>query len=161
MSRPASRGAATGRAALVAVAVIVLDQASKAAVRSDIPVGDHRRVTGFLDFVHVRNDGVAFSAFGGQPWIVVGLIAIALIALLAYFSTHAQRPLVWLATGLLVGGAVGNIIDRARAGAVTDFVKFPHWPAFNVADVAINLGVAVLLIALLREDRTGADPKQT
>lgn len=155
MSRPATTGAAVGRAALVAAAVIVADQATKALVRADVAVGDQRRVTGFLDLVHVRNDGVAFSAFGGHPWLVVGLIAIALVALLLYFWRHAGRPLVWLATGLLVGGALGNIIDRVRLGAVTDFVKFPHWPAFNVADIAINAGVVVLLIAVLREDRSG------
>jgi signal peptidase II len=148
---------AATRAALVAVAVVVLDQVTKAIVRDDVPVGQANRVTGFLDIVHVRNDGVAFSAFGGKPWIVVGLIAVALIALLWYFGTHADRPLVWLATGLLVGGALGNIIDRALDGSVTDFVKFSHWPAFNVADIAINVGVVVLVIALLKEDRSDGD----
>jgi signal peptidase II len=153
------RSASTAaRAAAVAVAVIVLDQVTKAIVRADIPVGDSREVTSFLDLVHVRNDGVAFSAFGGKPWLVVTLIAIALVALLWYFRTHADKPLVWLATGLLFGGALGNIIDRVLDGSVTDFIKFSHWPAFNVADIAINVGVVVLVIALLREDRArGAD----
>lgn len=149
----------TARAAFVAVAVIVLDQVTKALVRADIPVGQKDRVTGFLDLVHVRNDGVAFSAFGGKPIIVVGLIAVALVALLWYFSTHADRPLVWLATGLLVGGAIGNITDRVLDGAVTDFVKFSHWPAFNVADIAINAGVVVLIVALFKEDRARAADK--
>lgn len=152
-----ARSSATNRALLVAVAVIVVDQITKALVRRDVPLGDRREVTGFLDVVHVRNDGVAFSAFGGRTWVVLVLIAIALIALLAYFLTHRDRPLVWLATGLLLGGALGNILDRARDGAVTDFVKFPHWPAFNVADIAINAGVVVLIVALLREDRADAD----
>ena len=152
---------AVARAGLVAVSVVVLDQVTKALARHDVAVGEHRRITGFFDIVHVRNDGVAFSAFGGRPWIVVGLITIALIALLYYFSTHAGRPLVWLATGLLVGGAVGNIIDRVQAGAVTDFLKISHWPAFNVADIAINAGVVVLVIALLREDRSDGDRQST
>jgi len=149
---------AAARAAAVAVAVIVVDQITKAIVRHDVAIGQVNRVTGFFDVVHVRNDGVAFSAFGGKPWIVVGLIAVALIALLWYFSTHADKPLVWLATGLLVGGAVGNIVDRVAYGSVTDFLKPSHWPAFNVADIAINVGVVVLVIALLREDRADGTP---
>lgn len=144
------------RAILVAIAVILVDQVTKALVRADIPLGSQREVTGFLDLVHVRNDGVAFSAFGGKPWIVVGLITVALVALLWYFRSHADRPLVWLATGLLFGGALGNIIDRVLDGAVTDFIKFSHWPAFNVADIAINIGVVVLIIALFLEDRARA-----
>lgn len=153
--------AAAAKAGLVALAVLILDQVTKMIARDDVPLGSRREITGFLDIVHVRNDGVAFSAFGGQPWLVVGLITVALIALLYYFSTHADTPLVWLATGLLFGGAVGNILDRVRDGAVTDFIKFTSWPAFNVADIAINAGVVVLIIALLREDRSNGDRQST
>lgn len=148
---------ASVRAGLVAMAVLVVDQVTKVIAREDVPLGGRNEVTSFLDVVYVRNDGVAFSAFGGKPWIVVGLISIALVALLYYFATHADKPLVWLATGLLFGGAVGNILDRVKDGAVTDFIKFSHWPAFNVADIAINAGVVVLIIALLREDRGNGD----
>jgi signal peptidase II len=154
-------GRAAGKAALVAVAVIAVDQITKIIARDGVPPGGADRVTGFLDIVHVRNDGVAFSAFGGSPWLVVALIAVALIGLSFYFAGHADKPLVWLATGLLFGGAVGNIFDRARDGAVTDFIKFSHWPAFNVADIAINVGVVVLVIALLREDRHDGDHEPT
>ena len=98
-----------------------------------------------VQLVHVRNDGVAFGAFGGGGAVVVAVIGVALMALLAYFAPHLGRPLVWLPTGLLLGGALGNIIDRVRDGAVTDFIKLPHWPAFNVADMAITFGVVVLL----------------
>ena len=154
-----SNASAAARAALVAVAVVLLDQITKAIVRGDVAVGTGNRVTSFFAIVHVRNDGVAFSAFGGQPWVVVCLIVVALAALLWYFSRHADKPLVWLATGLLVGGALGNIVDRVAAGSVTDFLKISHWPAFNVADIAINVGVVVLVIALLREDRADGDPE--
>jgi signal peptidase II len=150
-------GRAAVRAGLVALVVLAIDQITKVLARDAVPLGGRDEVTSFLDIVHVRNDGVAFSAFGGKPWIVVLLISLALVALLYYFATHADQPLVWLATGLLFGGAVGNILDRVRDGAVTDFIKFSHWPAFNVADVAINLGVVVLIIALLREDRANGD----
>jgi signal peptidase II len=88
---------------------------------------------------------VAFGAFAGGGLIVVALVAAALAALLFYFVTHLDKRLIWLPTGLLLGGSVGNIIDRVRDGAVTDFVKLPAWPAFNVADMAITFGVLVLL----------------
>ena len=133
------------KAAAVAVVVIVLDQATKALVRSSIRVGETDGVFPGLDLVHVRNEGVAFSRFSGGGTIVTVIVAIALVALIAYFVTHLHKPLVWLPTGMLLGGALGNIIDRARAGAVTDFIKLPAWPAFNLADVSITFGVIVLL----------------
>ena len=80
--------------------------------------------------------------------VVVAVVALG--ALLAFFLTHLHRRLVWLPTGLLLGGAAGNLIDRVRAGAVTDFVKLPHWPAFNVADIAITVGVILLVYVLER-----------
>ena len=85
---------------------------------------------------------------GGGGTLVAVVAALALIALVAFFATHLGRPLVWLPTGLLVGGAAGNLIDRAREGAVTDFVDLPLWPAFNVADAAITIGVLALLYVL-------------
>jgi signal peptidase II len=76
------------------------------------------------------------------------VIGVALIALVIWFIRHMDTPLAWLPTGLLLGGAVGNIFDRIRDGAVTDFIKFPWWPAFNVADIAITFGVLSLLYVL-------------
>jgi len=136
------------RAAVLAVAVVAADQASKALVRGSI--GRTERVDVFpgLDFVNTRNSGVAFGFFSGGGALVAAVAALALIALLAFFATHLGRPLVWLPTGLLVGGAAGNLIDRAREGAVTDFVDLPLWPAFNVADAAITIGVLALLYVL-------------
>ncbi len=133
------------RALAVMVVVVVLDQATKAAVRSGIAQGDSDGVFPGVELVHVRNEGVAFSRFSGGGTIVTIIVAAALVALVAYFATHLNKPLVWLPTGMLLGGALGNIIDRVRYGAVTDFIKLPAWPAFNVADVSITLGVLVLL----------------
>lgn len=138
------------RAGAVALIVVALDQITKAVVRSGIEPGERREVLSFVDLVHVRNDGVAFGQLSGGGAIVALVVLIALGALIAYFSTHIGTPLIWLPTGLLLGGAIGNIIDRVRLGAVTDFVKFPHWPAFNVADSAITVGVVVLLITIER-----------
>jgi signal peptidase II len=102
--------------------------------------------------VHVHNSGVAFGAFAGGGLIVVALVTVALAALLFYFVTHLDKRLIWLPTGMLLGGSIGNIIDRIRDGWVTDFVKLPAWPAFNVADVSITFGVLVLLWVIEQQD---------
>jgi signal peptidase II len=147
-------GVSTLRAAGVMVAVIALDQAVKALVRSAIERGRAEEVLPFLKIVNVRNTGVAFSLFSGGGTLLVVFAVVATIALLGFFFAHAERPLAWLPTGLLLGGAIGNLIDRMREGAVTDFVKFPGWPAFNVADIAITLGVVTLLYVLEGPPRT-------
>jgi signal peptidase II len=143
------------RAGAVTAVVIALDQATKAIVRSSVAPGDKDGVLPGVEIVHVQNEGVAFNQLGGGGTIVAIVVGVALVALLAYFATHLHKPLVWLPTGMLLGGALGNIIDRIREGAVTDFVKLPAWPAFNVADTSITLGVLVLLYVIERP-RDGA-----
>jgi len=108
-----------GRAALVAAAVIVADQVAKAIVRANIEPGETVDVIPGLHLVHTKNTGVAFSLFSGGGPLVVIVALIALGALVAFFITHVHRRLVWLPTGLLVGGAAGNLIDRIRIGSVT------------------------------------------
>jgi signal peptidase II len=136
------------RAGIVLAAVFAADQLTKAIVRSQLHVGEKRDVVAFLDLVRVNNDGIAFGALGGGQVIVVVIVAAALVGLVVYFVLTAGRPLVRLPTGLLLGGALGNVLDRVRLGAVTDFLKVPHWPAFNVADMAITVGVVVLVYSL-------------
>src|SRR5437763_7405736 len=138
------------RAGLVALAVVVLDQLAKALVRSSVGAGEEHVLFPGVHIVHVHNEGVAFSALKGAGTLVAIIIAAAVIALLVYFATHATKPLVWLPTGMLVGGALGNIVDRVRQGYVTDFIKLPAWPAFNVADMAITFGVVLLLFVVER-----------
>ncbi len=143
-----SPGRTALRAVLVAAAVIVVDQVTKAIVRAEIGPFERVHVLPGVKLVHTENTGVAFSALsGGGPLVVLVAVA-ALGALLVFFFTHMTRPLVWLPTGLLLGGAAGNLIDRIGRGSVTDFVKFPHWPAFNVADIAVTVGVIVLVLVL-------------
>jgi signal peptidase II len=149
-------GGAWARAALVMAAVIALDQGTKALVRSGVAVGDRDGVFPGVEIVHVRNEGVAFSRFSGGGTVVAVIVGAALLALVAYFVTHLDKPLVWLPTGLLLGGALGNVIDRIRDGAVTDFIKLPAWPAFNVADIAITFGVLVLLYVTERPRHAAA-----
>jgi signal peptidase II len=148
---------AWGRAGLVVAGVLLVDQVTKRLVQSGIAEGEHDSVFPGVELVHVRNRGVAFGAFAGGGTVVAVVIGVALVALVAWFTRHARKDLAWLPTGLLLGGAVGNIFDRVRDGAVTDFVKFPAWPAFNVADIAITFGVLSLLYVLESGGDDGAD----
>jgi signal peptidase II len=152
------RAAVWARAGLVLAVVVVLDQVTKALVRGGIEVGEEDSVLPAVSLVHVRNTGVAFGAFSGGGVVVIALVAAALAALLFYFVTHVDKRLVWLPTGMLLGGSIGNIIDRVRDGAVTDFIKLPAgWPAFNLADIAITVGVIVLLWVIEQQDGEARD----
>ncbi len=151
---------AWARTALTTGAVVALDQVTKKLVRDGITPGDEDPILPALKLVNVRNEGVAFGVDAGGKTIVIVLIALALLALVLYFARHTARPLIWLPTGLLIGGALGNIVDRIRDGAVTDFLKIPAWPAFNVADIAITVGVVALVLVLegKRDERPSSDP---
>jgi signal peptidase II len=151
-----NRRAAFVRAAVVAAGVLALDQATKAIVRGSIGRGERVDVIPGVDLINTRNTGVAFGLFSGGGALVAIVAAVALIALLAFFFTHLGRRLVWLPTGLLIGGATGNLLDRAIEGSVTDFVDLPLWPAFNVADASITIGVLALLYVLEGPPSRGA-----
>jgi signal peptidase II len=135
--------------AVVVAIVLGLDQLTKHLVEQSIPRGEERGFLPGIELVDTRNHGVAFGFLPGHQALVTILIAIALGGLLVYFARHATRPAIWLPTGMLIGGALGNIIDRARHGSVTDFVKLPlGWPPFNVADAAITLGILLLFVVI-------------
>jgi len=144
----AGRTTVFARALAVAVLVIVLDRLTKHAVVTGIAVGDVHRFLPGVQLVHVRNSGVAFGFFSGGGALVLGLTLVALGALLVYFILRPRRPWLWVPVGLLIGGALGNLIDRLAIGSVTDFIKLPLWPAFNVADMSITFGVLALLYVL-------------
>jgi signal peptidase II len=133
----------------VAAAVVGIDQLSKAAVRKAIVPGETRSLLPGVQLVNTRNQGVAFGFLPGSHLAVNLLVGAALLVLLMYFARHLDKPLIWLPTGMLLGGACGNILDRLRAGSVTDFVKLPlGWPPFNLADACITLGVLLLFLAI-------------
>jgi signal peptidase II len=137
------------RAGLVVVLVLVLDQLSKRAIEHSIIEGEERKVLPGVQLVHTRNNGVAFGFLPGNHLAVTLLIGVALAALLVYFARHATVPMIWLPTGMLIGGAFGNILDRVRHGAVTDFVKLPlGWPPFNLADISITFGIVILFLVI-------------
>ncbi len=145
---PKVRAAAFGRAAALIVAVIAIDQLTKHTIASGIAEGDSKKFLPGIKFVHVRNHGVAFGFFSGGGTLVLVFTIVALAALLTFFVLRPTRHWLWVPTGLLVGGAIGNLIDRVAQGSVIDFIKLPMWPAFNVADMAITFGVLALLWVL-------------
>jgi signal peptidase II len=138
-------------AGVLAAAVLVADQAVKAAIEAQLVPGEKVDVLGPLGLTLAHNRGVAFGLAGGAgaPLIVLTVVALGVVGYL--FARNPTRPGMWLAAGLLAGGAVGNLVDRVRAGEVTDYVDLTSWPPFNLADVAITLGVVVLVLLYLRE----------
>jgi len=136
-----------GPTAAVATAgvVVALDQATKQLADSNIGRGEDVSVLPGLGLTNTRNTGVAFGVFEGGGAIVAVLIGLALALLVGYFLFHRDTPWLWLPVGLLLGGALGNLADRARDGAVIDFIDPVAWPAFNLADSCIVVGVFVLL----------------
>jgi signal peptidase II len=136
-----------GPAAALATAglVVALDQGTKQLVDTHILPGDQVSVVPGLHLTNTRNTGVAFGALEGGGLVVAILIGISLALLIAYFTANRTKPWLWLPVGLLLGGALGNLADRAREGAVIDFIDPVAWPAFNVADASIVLGVVALL----------------
>jgi signal peptidase II len=136
---------------MVLLGVIAIDQLSKHLIEGSIVPGEERKLLPGVQLVNTRNHGVAFGFLPGSHLGVTILIGVALLILLAYFARHASRPLIWLPTGMLVGGALGNILDRVRDGAVTDFVKLPlGWPPFNLADASITIGILILILLVDR-----------
>ena len=142
------RRVAFARAAIVLAIVVGLDQLTKHTIAAGIAPGETHKFLPLVDLVHVRNTGVAFGFLSGGGALVLVFTLIALSALIGYLARRPDRPLLWLPTGMLVGGAVGNLIDRVSSGSVIDFIKLPDWPAFNVADMSITFGVLVLLWVL-------------
>ena len=143
---------------LAAALVVGLDQLTKALVVDSIEVGERNEVLPFLDFVHVQNDGVAFGFLGDSSQGIVLAVTFAALALVVgWFAFNRDRPLAWLAVGLLAGGAIGNLIDRLARDGVIDFIDFPAWPSFNVADIAITLGAATLALIALAGPETDED----
>ena len=131
--------------------VVVLDQVAKALIEDRLVPGEHVDVVGPLGLTLAHNSGVAFGLARGGGAALVALTVAALIFVGVLFTRNPTRPWMWIAVGLLAGGALGNLVDRVRADAVTDYVDFLSWPPFNLADVAVTLGVVILALSYLRE----------
>jgi signal peptidase II len=149
VSGPGAR--AWRRAGALCALVVVLDQAAKALIEANLVPGEQVALLGPLDLTLAHNRGVAFGLASGGGALLVALSLAALIFVGVLFARNPARPGMWVAVGLLAGGALGNLIDRVRADQVTDYIDFLSWPPFNLADVAVTLGVVVLALGYLRE----------
>lgn len=132
------------------VGVTAVDQAVKALITRALPLGASvPLIPHWLALIHVHNRGIAFSLFAGIPLIVPAAIVLTLLFLLFYTGARwTHRPSTRLALALLGGGALGNLIDRLRVGAVIDYIDLHIWPVFNLADVAVTVGAGLLILTL-------------
>ncbi len=144
---------------LIALLVVAADQLSKIWIRSSLLVGQSQFEAGFFRLTHVHNTGAAFGLLQGQSFLLT-IVAIVGIAVFLGYALVIYRgfPLLdnmpsRVALGLVLGGTIGNLIDRLRFGYVTDFLDFNLWPAFNIADSAITVGVILFAYSFLRSAR--------
>jgi len=141
--------------AVVAVAAVAADQLTKALVTSRLPLGDAVAHAGPFSIHHVRNTGIAFGLFSDRTSGVILVTALAVVGMVVFFARSGRRhPLLPVSLGLVLGGSVSNLADRLRAGYVTDFLDLDYWPAFNLADTFIVVGVALLFLSFVAADRT-------
>jgi signal peptidase II len=156
----ASRSLAAGVAqwiglGLVALAAACADQLTKAFVSGRLTLGDAVEIVGPFSIHHVRNTGIAFGLFSGSTSIVIVLTAVAIGAMVVFFARSGRRhPLLPVAVGLVLGGSISNLVDRLRLGYVTDFLDLDYWPAFNLADTFIVVGVGILFLSFVAADRS-------
>jgi signal peptidase II len=144
-------------AGILCAVVVAGDQAAKAAIEANLVPGEQVEVLGPLQLTLSHNRGVAFGLAGGAGASLV-LTTLAALAVIGYlFARKSDRPGMWAAVGLVAGGALGNLIDRIRANAVTDYIDIGSWPAFNLADIAISCGVVLLVFLYLRDAEPGGD----
>lgn len=162
-----------GRFFLIALGILGVDILTKLRVSTTMgPADAIEIIPGYLRFSYVRNSGVAFGLFDGHPspWKPYVLAALAVIAVvvIVYYSlrTPAERVLLQTALAVIAGGVLGNFIDRIVHGSVVDFIEFHirdsfHWPTFNIADSAITIGIAMLLIDTLKNSDQDAARGET
>jgi signal peptidase II len=147
--------------AAVAFSALAADQLTKAIVTSRLDLYDQVHVVGSFSIHHVTNSGIAFGFFSSATPIVILLTSLAVAWMLYFFARSGSRhPILPVALGLVIGGSVSNLVDRVRLGHVTDFLDLRYWPAFNLADTFIVVGVAALLLALVISDRNSVRPQR-
>ena len=145
--------------ALVACAAVLADQVTKHIVTSTLALDDAVHVVGPLSIHHVQNSGIAFGLFSSATAGGTVITSVAVIWMVWFFARSGGRhPVLPAALGLLIGGSLSNLVDRIRLGHVTDFIDFRYWPAFNLADSFICIGVIMLLLALFAADRAPKPP---
>lgn len=139
------------RLGLVALAVLVADQILKETVRGSLAPREDIAVLPGLDITRVTNEGIAFGLFPGRQAVVALLTIVALTAIAIALATLVKRnTMAAVGAGLLLGGSLGNLLDRVIHGGVTDYIDLARWPAFNLADIGITVGAAMIVLGLLR-----------
>ncbi|MDX6396925.1 MAG: signal peptidase [Gaiellaceae bacterium] len=147
--------------AAVAVAAVIADQLTKQVVARALDLNEEVQIAGPFSIHHVHNSGIAFGLFSRATSIVIALTALAVLWMLVFFArAGARHPVLPVALGFVLGGSLSNLLDRVRLGHVTDFLDFRYWPAFNLADVFIVVGVAILFGALAGADRAKHRPRR-
>ena len=140
--------------AAVAGAALIADQLTKHLVSSQLALGEELHVAGPFSIHHLQNSGIAFGLFASATGIVIALTTLAVAWMLVFFArSGARHPVLPAALGLVIGGSVSNLVDRVRLGHVTDFLDLRYWPAFNLADSFIVVGVLILLGSLIFGER--------
>jgi signal peptidase II len=143
-----------GALGLVVVSALAADQLTKQLVSSQLALGDEVELAGPFSIHHVQNSGIAFGLFSSATAIVIALTGVAVAWMVAFFArSGARHPVLPVGLGLVLGGSLSNLADRVRLGHVTDFLDVRWWPAFNLADTFIVVGVLVLLATLVAADR--------
>jgi signal peptidase II len=145
--------------AAIAVAAMIADQLTKQVVARALALNEEVEIAGPFSIHHVHNSGIAFGLFSSATSIVIALTGLAVLWMLVFFArAGARHPVLPVALGFVLGGSVSNLVDRVRLGHVTDFLDLRYWPAFNLADVFIVVGVAILFGALAGADRVKHRP---
>ena len=147
------------RFGVLAVLVVVLDQITKAIIRAELEPRETHEVFSWFSISRVANEGIAFGLFPGRQAAIAVLTVLALSAIaIALAGLVSRNPTVAAGAGLLVGGSLGNLIDRLAHGAVTDFIDLARWPAFNVADCAITIGAVLIVVGLMADGEGDEEP---
>ena len=143
---------------LLAPAAFAVDQLTKLLVRNNFELGESWPATGFLRLTYGTNTGTAFGLFPNQTLVLIVASIVAIGFLVYFYRAHAlNQPLLRAAIGMQLGGALGNLVDRLRTGAVVDFIDVGPWPIFNVADSCIVVGMIVLVSVLVLSGRAGGN----
>ncbi|HEV8459778.1 MAG TPA: signal peptidase II [Gaiellaceae bacterium] len=146
----------------VAVAAVIADQVTKHVITSTLSLDDSVHVVGPLSIHHVQNSGIAFGLFSSATAVVTVVTSIAIVWMIVFFARSGSRhPVLPAALGLVIGGSLSNLVDRVRLHHVTDFIDLKYWPAFNLADTFIVVGVTILLGALIVADRAPKQQRRT
>ena len=145
----------------IALAAVGADQLTKQVVARTLALGEEVEIAGPFSIHHVQNSGIAFGLFSSATSVVIALTALAVLWMIVFFArSGARHPVLPVALGFVLGGSISNLVDRVRLGHVTDFLDLRFWPAFNLADVFIVVGVATLFGALAGADRAKHRPRR-